>query len=124
MNLEYSDLLAGEDILLTKTANVVISPIETVRGKIYLTNYRLIFKSDKLSLRRGKLSIFLPSVEGMRESSFLLSRKAVIITRLKEFEFFILGFQVKDFIEAVEIAKKALREETNCKNKTRGVAIL
>lgn len=112
MDLEYSDLLLGEDILLTKPASIAVSSLEGIKGKLYLTNYRLIFKADKLNLRRGKFSIFLPTIAGMRGSSFLLTRKVIIKTKIKDFEFFIGGIQVNDFIEAVEITKAALREET------------
>jgi len=89
MDLENLDLLPDEDILISKAANACFSKIEYIGGKLYLTNYRLIFKSHKFNRLRGKFSIFLSTIEGMRDDSFLCIKKLSVVTKLKKFEFIV-----------------------------------
>jgi len=140
MEPENSELLPGENIILSKGANAVIKLSEyglskfafgqfmwvaglkgkeAIGGKLSLTNYRLIFKSHRFNRLRGKFSIFLPAIAKMRDSSFLLTRKVAIVTKLTEFEFVIWG--IPAFIKAVESAKAALKEDDIAKIRTYAV---
>lgn len=109
MELENSDLLPGENILINKAANACFSKIESIGGKLYLTNYRLIFKSHKFNRLRGKFSIFLSTIEGISDDSFLCIKKLSVVTKIKRFEFIV--WEIPAFIKAVENAKAALKED-------------
>lgn len=109
MEIESSEFFPGEYVLLSKKASAFLNWIETFEGTIYLTNYRLIFKSYKSNYPKGKFSIFLPTIEGVKEFSFLLTQKIVIVTTLTNFVFLVR--ELPTFIEAVENAKIALQKD-------------
>lgn len=93
-------LFEGEHVLETKPANFVLSLTEhglprfrfdgamgavgmagkeAIGGKIYLTNYRLFFKSHSINRFNGAFSIFLPTIEEIRDTSRFLAKKMEVV---------------------------------------------
>jgi hypothetical protein len=127
MNIDQSDLLSGESVILSKGANAVIkisdyglSRIafdqlmwtvgmkgkEAIGGKLHLTNYRLIFKSHPLNRLRGKFSIFLPTIREVKDVSGLISKKIEVFTQTQAFEFVVWG--IPALIAAIKSSKSKL----------------
>lgn len=130
MKLTDEDLLPNESVVLKKNANAVIGVTESgltkfafgkwmwvigmkgkeaIGGKLYLTNYRLIFKSHRLNRLRGKFSIFLPTVTELEDTSFLMTRKVSIRTKWTKFDFVMWG--ISDFIKKAASARANLAED-------------
>jgi hypothetical protein len=124
MSLEPSDLWPGEQALLSKAANLVIrikehglsqfafdkymfligmKGKEALGGLVHLTSYRLIFKSHGLNRLRGKISIFLPNVAAVTNTSWFVVRKVKVETQAQDYEMVLWG--IPSFIAAVEEAK-------------------
>lgn len=102
MELDPERLLSGEQILHTQHANLIVRPKdfklkrfvadslfwvvgmkdkESLGGKLYLTNYRLILKTHRYNRIRGTVSIFLPTIEKVKGSSrFWVLEKIVVKT--------------------------------------------
>jgi hypothetical protein len=129
MNIEAADLYPGEEVIVSKAANSVISiqdyglsrlsmrvhgvavPCdqlmslvgfegkEAIGGKLHLTNYRLIFKSHAVNRVKGKFSILLPTVEELRDKSKFLAKKMEVMTHTQSFLFVIWG--VEEFIGVI-----------------------
>ena len=131
MNISDGELMVNEQLLLSKAANAVIrlseyglsefaasdlmwtvgmKGKEAIGGKLHVTNYRVIFKSHSFNRARGQFSIFLPTIRDIRDSSFFVSRKVTIGTKLAAFEFVVWG--VRAVIEQVEAARNALDPQT------------
>lgn len=129
MNLTQTDLLSNENVILEKDANAVIKLTdyglskfafdkymwaigmkgkEAIGGKIYLTNYRLIFKSHNINRVKGKFSIFLHTINSIRDSSFLITKKISVTTKLSEYSFVIWG--IPAFIKETEVARNKITE--------------
>ncbi|MFE4695840.1 hypothetical protein ACFRIC_02000 [Streptomyces sp. NPDC056738] len=106
------DLLPGEGIILRKNANAVIDVRqaglsrfafddlmwlvgmrnkEAIGGRLYLTNYRMVFTSHRFNRVRGSFSIFLPCVEEVRDSSFAATRQITVHTGTQDFTFVVWG---------------------------------
>jgi hypothetical protein len=122
VDVDAGDLLPNERVLMPKRANAVVrytdyglerigamhvglesfgwAGKEAVGGKLFLTNYRLLFKSHRINRLTGSFSIFLPSVQGARDSSRGVVRRATFTTSAQEFEFVVWG--VGAFIAAVD----------------------
>lgn len=130
MALEKGDLWPGEKPILSKAANLVISVKESglsqfafdkymglvgmngkeaLGGQVHLTNLRLIFKSHGLNRLRGKISMFLPSVTGVTNTSWFIVRKVKVETQIQDYEMVLWG--IPTFIAAVEEAKARFRPE-------------
>jgi hypothetical protein len=134
MDIQQSDLFDGERVLLSKAANSIIKindyglkrlpfdqlmPLvgfqgkEAIGGKLHLTNYRIIFKSHSINrLRgksinrlRGKFSVFLPTIQDIRDTSQFISKKMAVITQTQTFEFVIWGIPalMKEINSAVQL---------------------
>lgn len=105
--LRSQDLLPGEKIVTGELSNFVIridhvglkrfafdqllwtvgmKNKEALGGKIYLTNYRLVFKSHQLNRLRGMVSIFLPTVLEISDNSNLIGDKIQIKTKYSNIE--------------------------------------
>jgi len=127
MRLEEADLWPGEQHLLTKDANLVIrikehglsqfafdkymfligmKGKEALGGQCHLTNFRLIFKTHALNRLRGKISIFLPNVAAVTNTSWFIVRKVKVETQAQAYEMVMWG--IPGFIAAVEEAKEEL----------------
>ncbi|OOG91730.1 hypothetical protein [Bacillus pseudomycoides] len=87
MQLEQQDLFKGERVVMERKANAIIdfkdfgmkkikySPFrkhEAIGGKLYVTNYRLIFKSHPINRVRGMYSILLPTIQFVKDDSVLV----------------------------------------------------
>ncbi|MFF8538031.1 hypothetical protein ACN6K9_002466 [Streptomyces sp. SAS_267] len=119
--LNSADLLPGEGIILRKNANAVIDVRqaglsrfafddlmwlvgmrnkEAIGGRLYLTNYRLVFTSHRFNRVRGTFSVFLPCIEEVRDSSFAATRQLAVHTGTQDFTFVVWG--IPRLIEAVD----------------------
>ena len=127
MFITQKDLLTNENILLEKNANAVIKLTdyglskfafdkymwtigmkgkEAIGGKIYLTNFRLIFTSHNINRVKGKFSIFLHTINSIRDTSFLVTKKLSIGTKLSEYSFVVWG--IPAFIKEIENAQNKI----------------
>lgn len=126
ISLDDGDLLAGERVLHSTLANLVVRPKdfglskfafgdllwlagmqdkEAIGGGLHLTTHRLVFKSHRLNRLRGSVSIFLPTIVDLRNSSFLLSRKLSLSTGFARVE--LITPQVDLLIERIGQARAA-----------------
>ncbi|MEU7425721.1 hypothetical protein [Streptomyces sp. NPDC040750] len=119
--LGQEHLLPGEGIILRKNANAVIDVREAglsrfafddlmwlvgmrgkeaIGGRMYLTNYRLVFKSHRFNRVRGTFSVFLPTIEEVRDASFAVTRQVTVSTAMQDFTFVVWGIpQLIDTID-------------------------
>jgi hypothetical protein len=121
MNIDDSDLLAGERVVLSKPANAIIrldehglsrfpadqlmrvmgyAGKEGIGGRLHLTNYRLLFKSHRVNRLTGAFSIYLPTITALHDRSRWIAKKLEVATRLQTFEFVVWG--VPAFISAIQ----------------------
>jgi hypothetical protein len=119
--LRTEDLLPGEGIILRKNANAVIDVSEAglsrfafddllwlvgmrgkeaIGGRLYLTNYRIVFKAHRFNRLRGSYSIFLPSIEEVRDASVAVTRQATVFTAMQHFTFVVWG--IPQLIETID----------------------
>ncbi|MEU7159194.1 hypothetical protein AB0A98_22560 [Streptomyces chrestomyceticus] len=110
--LTANDLLAGEVVHVSKNANAVVSLDETglsqfafgqlmwvvgmhgkeaIGGRLHVTNYRLVFNSHRFNRLRGRFSIFLPAITGVRDASWGPKRQIEVSTRTHRFTFVVWG---------------------------------
>jgi hypothetical protein len=109
MALSPDDLFPGEEVILTRLANLLIRPEEhglselfvdaglggeeAIGGRLYLTNYRLLFRAHQINRLRGAVSLFLPSIAGVENTSMLFKRSLRIDTKCAAYEFIVWGQQ-------------------------------
>ncbi|MEU9099577.1 hypothetical protein [Streptomyces sp. NPDC048361] len=112
MALRVDDLLPGEVVQLTKKANAVVNVSEAgltrfsrdqlmwmvgmqgseaIGGKLYVTNYRLVFCSHFANRATGRFSLFLPVISAVRDSSWGVRRQIEVSTRTHQFSFIAWG---------------------------------
>lgn len=124
-------LLPGEEIIAIKAANLVVKPKEfglnkfafddllwtvgmknkeALGGKLHVTNFRLIFKSHKLNRLRGVISIFLPTIDEIKNSSYFITKKITISTSASKVDFVI--DDVDNFINTIELQKMNLNSSS------------
>jgi hypothetical protein len=123
-HIEQHELLSDETILVEKMAGAFIKlsdynlrslsylnwgGTEKIGGKLHLTNYRLIFASTSLNRVAGKFSIFLPTVQGIKNTSFLLDRRIEISTQSQIFEFQVWG--IPEFVERILSTRDSIDAE-------------
>jgi GRAM domain len=127
-------LLPGEKIISSNEANFIIKPKEfglkrfafddllwtvgmknkeAIGGRLHLTNYRLVFKSHKFNRLRGVVSIFLPTIKEIKNTSYFITEKITLETYTTQVGFII--HEIEKFIESVEFQKKQLNK-LNIKN--------
>jgi hypothetical protein len=127
MAFPSNELLSNETPLLEKKANLVISTDEAglsrfafdqllgladmkgqeaIGGKVFVTSYRVVFKSHGFNRARGTLSIFLPNIVHVGAPSSLLTRKVAIRTQMHSYEFVVWGGGA--LVQAVQSATAAL----------------
>ena len=106
------DLLPGEEVLVTRPANLVVVPKalgldgfafdgwlwavgmkdrESLGGAVHLTNYRLLFKTHRYNRLRGKVSIFLPTIRDLENRSVLIFHKMAVVTGASRVELVVHG---------------------------------
>lgn len=127
MLMGSDELLPDESAVLEKSANALIradehglsrlagdhlmgamglAGVEGIGGRLYLTNYRLVFKSHAVNRVRGTFSIFLPTIRDARNTSSGLKRQLEIGTGTQRFTFVVWG--VPALIAAIDDARGAL----------------
>jgi len=130
MDLKSQDLLTGETLILSKGANALIKPNEVglsrfafdhllplvgmkgkeaIGGKLHVTNFRLVFAAHAINRLTGKFSIFLPTIQDVRDTSGLIAQKIEVNTRTQKFEFVVWG--IPALLEAIQKAKTGLTAE-------------
>jgi hypothetical protein len=130
MNTTPDDLLAGENVILSKNANAIINVDEqglsrfafdqlmwtvgmqgkeAIGGRLHLTNFRIIFKSHAINRLTGKFSILLPTIQEVKDVSRFLTKKIEIVTKTQHFEFVVWG--IPELIAAITTAKTKLTAE-------------
>ena len=77
--------------------------------KLYLTNYRLIFKSHAMNRVTGKFSIFLPTIKSVSDTSQFFTKRIKVATYTQDFEFILWG--IPPFIQAINSALSFLTEQ-------------
>lgn len=128
MEMEAGDLLPGERLVLSKSANAVVTLSEyglsrfaagqlmwcvgmegkeAIGGKLYLTDMRLVFKSHSFNRVLGMFSIFLPAITTVEDGSFLLKRQISVATDLRYFDFVVWG--VPGLINNIDAVRSLLR---------------
>jgi hypothetical protein len=127
MDIQTTELLEGEQVVVGKAANAVIKQSdyglerlpydhlvnrigfkgkEALGGNLHLTNFRLVFKAHRINRVQGKFSIFLPAITQFRNTSSFLVKRLEIRTELQIFEFVIWG--VDEFIRVATNRQLAL----------------
>jgi hypothetical protein len=127
MGLDKTELLPGEAVLLSKKANAVIRPDqhglsrfafdhlmgsvgmagqEAIGGNLHLTSYRLLFKAHPVNRLRGAFSIFLPTIQQVRNASSGIARKVEVVTGTQRYTYVAWG--VPAVIAAIDGARAAL----------------
>jgi hypothetical protein len=126
MGLSSSDLLDGEEVVMSKAANALIVPSEyglaalslgryrqlpdlagreAIGGKLHLTSWRLIFHSHAVNRATGTFSIFLPTILNSADTSRGFTHRVRIETRSHAFEFVMWG--VRRFLSALARQRQA-----------------
>jgi hypothetical protein len=127
MALGADDLLPGEVVRLSRSANALVGidevglsrfafdhlmwvvgaqGKEAIGGRLHVTNYRLVFTAHPINRLRGRFSIFLPVVTGVRATSSGVRRQVEIATTTQRFTFVVWG--VPTVIAAVDRARTEL----------------
>jgi len=130
MNIQETDLLENEKVILSKKSNLLIHPKhfgiknfafddfmwtvgmknkEALGGKLHLTNYRIIFKSHAVNRIRGKMSIFLPSIKEIKDTSFAVVKQVSVETQTSRVDFVLWG--IEEFIKIFNEQKDQLDTE-------------
>jgi hypothetical protein len=114
LHLTQNDLLSDETVIIEKNVNAIIKlkdynlrsishanwgGTEPVGGRLHLTNYRLIFASHAINRVVGTFSILLPTIQQVKDTSFLLNRRIEISTQAQIFEFNVWG--IPEFIASI-----------------------
>jgi len=130
-SLKQKDLFANETPIATKNANAIIMLTdygkdkvngkvdaakiigfhrsEAIGGQLHLTNYRLIFKSHWINRLRGKFSIFLNTIQDVRDASQMLAKKIQVSALSQSYEFVIWG--IPQFLQTLDDARKNMSTE-------------
>lgn len=124
ISLDVDELMSGEQILHSTLANLVVKPEdfglgkfafgdllwlagmqnkEAIGGGLHLTTHRLVFKSHRLNRLRGSVSIFLPTISDLRNSSFGRLRRLTLTTGIARVD--LITLDVDRLIERIEQAR-------------------
>jgi hypothetical protein len=118
MKLTPAELLAGEQLLFSKNANLLIHPSdygmirllgvdrEALGGKLHLTNYRLVFASHGVNRVVGQMSIFLPEILEVSDESRGAVKRLRVKTETQKTDFIVWG--IPSLIEQIEQARAGL----------------
>jgi hypothetical protein len=107
------DLYTGESVLISKPANMFIDlsaqtrwlvligqKREALGGKLFLTNYRLVFESHSLNSIICKVSFPLHTITGLRDMSWSILKKMAVDTAAGSAIFVVWG--VRQFINTAQ----------------------
>lgn len=121
------DLLTGEQLLASKRANAVLrgqrsgligyafdhllrvaglQGNEAIGGHLYLTTYRLVFHSHPFNRVTGTFSIFLPTIQVVRDASHFITKQLAVQTRTQEYTFVVWG--IPKLMAAIHAARARL----------------
>ena len=106
MALKPSDLFAGESMLFSKNANFRFSAVEALGGRLHVTDLRLVFDTHPVNSVVGRVSVFLPTITKLTDSSRLLAKRLTIVTTSQELELVVWGVPV--IITRILAARDAL----------------
>ena len=139
MKFDEADCLDGERLLVSKAANLIVRPSdfglsrfaadgllwtvgmknkEAIGGKLHLTSYRLLFKAHGVNRLVGQLSLFLPQINTVQDTSRLLVRRVSVKTALTQSDFIMWG--IAKFLRRVAEARAALSQSDH--DRLRGIA--
>lgn len=125
--LGHGELIAGERVLHSQPANLIVRPKdfalgdfafddlfwllgmrhkEAIGGTLHLSNLRLLFKSHRLNRVQGTLSVFLPTISQVEDTSFLLLRRFSVRTGVARLEF--VASQAGQLVTRIEQAREEL----------------
>jgi hypothetical protein len=99
-------LLTNEQLVKEGFANLQRG-WETVGGRLYLTNQRLIFESHPFNVQRGTTIVPLPNIAVVQETwtKFLnqipIANNSIAVTTNEEREYRIVVWGRRDWIEAI-----------------------
>ncbi len=128
-DVNRDELLKDEQLLLYKNANflarrsdynldqltlgvdILLRPFgmqgtEAIGGKLYVTNYRLLFISHAFNRITGTFSIDLSTITGVENTSIMFVRKLMVSTSIQSFEF--IAWNIPDLIAAILSARDGL----------------
>jgi hypothetical protein len=120
-HLTQNDLLSDETVIIEKMAGAFIKlkdynlrslsyqnwgGTEKIGGRIHLTNYRLIFASNALNRVVGKFSILLPTIQQVKDTSFLVDRRIEIHTQAQIFEFQV--WSIREFMACITCTRDSI----------------
>ena len=96
---------------LTRGADILLRPLgmqgmEAIGGKLYLTNYRLIFTSHAFNRVTGTFSIYLSTITDVKNTSVLFARKFTVSTSNQSFEF--IAWNIPYLIIVILAARESL----------------
>ncbi len=96
---------------LTRSADILLRPfgmqgIEAIGGRLYLTNYRLLFASHAFNRVTGTFSISLSTITDVKNTSILFVRKLTVSTSTQSFEF--IAWNIPYLITAILAARDSL----------------
>ena len=106
MVLKPSDLLTGERVLFSKNANFRLSAAEALGGRLHVTDLRLVFDAHPVNSVVGRVSIFLPTITKLTDSSRLLAKRLTVVTTSQQLELVVWG--VPALIGRILAARDAL----------------
>lgn len=130
MAMKAEMLLPGESEITSKGANFVLkldehglprfrydgamgavgmAGKEAIGGHLHVTNFRVFFQSHSVNRFKGSFSIFLPSIEDMKDASAFLTKKMEIVTPSYNFEFVVWG--IPQLMAQIKAARGALSPE-------------
>jgi hypothetical protein len=120
-----STLYQGERVLASKNANAVITlrdhglesipdteramawagfaGKEAIGGRLHLTNWRVVFRAHPFNRVKGQMSIVLPTIVELADTSRFLGKKLQVTTRSAHHEFVVWG--VPTLIRAIAQAQ-------------------
>ena len=84
---------------------------ESIGGWLYLTNFRLFFRSHSVNRFKGTFSIFLPNVTEIKDISEFISKKLEVITPGYDYKFVAWG--VPKLMIAIAAARDSLSPAQN-----------
>jgi hypothetical protein len=116
-SFDATDLYTGERMLLSRPARWMGNlppPLagtkgeEPVRGRLYLTSYRVVFLSEEVDRHAGIFSILLPSVRAVK-AALTLWTEQIRVSSDRDDVFVVSGR--KELVTAMEKARRGAEPE-------------
>jgi len=84
---------------------------EKIGGKLHLTTYRLVFYANSANRVVGRFSMFLPTLQQVKNASFIWDRRMAVSTQSKTVEFQVWG--IKEVASRINSAKEMFNAASN-----------